>query len=476
MFRFLISLCVLLWMLAGGATSLAQGCGDAPAPRLALGGQGRVAFSDGQPLNIRDAASVSAGRIGSLPEGSAFAVLEGPVCADSIYWWRVQAADLTGWAAEGQAGAYFVEPLAGPGVVQPVSEDPPLLLVASTGNSSYFDQQLYRLTEGGWEALTSGGYKGGFALSPLGDRVVYLVAPPAVQEADAQNRSVLLGSVWDVAVLDLTDGSQRVLAAQPGNDQPGLGINRELPVWSPDGSAIAWTEQDYPARDAARLVVYDFTTESLRVLDEALPFMTLSSDGLPAFFAWGGPGIAVFTNDPPDYAEAVRLYDPAGGLRRVVRVVDEAVGAWLPLAGPVWVTAGDRETLVMQADKSIWLGVNADGSVSGWARQLVGASATGVEPGLQIGWDIFAGTDRAAWQLLDSTGAVLVESQIAPRLTRFAFAPSGQAAVFWQEDDTLTVWQGGESTVLDLPEDLRPHALLWGALRWSAGEEVESLG
>jgi hypothetical protein len=295
MFRFLMSLCVLLWMLGGGITSLAQGCGDAPAPRLALGGQGQVLFSDGQPLNLRDAASVSGSRIGSLPEGSAFAVLEGPVCAGSIYWWRVQAADLTGWAAEGQAGAYFVEPLGEPGAsAQPMDDDAPLLMSASTGDSSYFDQELYRSTEGGWEPLTSGGYKGGFALSPLGDRVVYLVAPPAVQEANAQNRSVLLGAVWDIAVLDLTDGSQRVLTTQPGDDQPGLGINRELPVWSPDGRAIAWTEQDYPARDAARLVVYDFAAESLRVLDEALPFMTLSSDGLPAFFAWAGREIAVF--------------------------------------------------------------------------------------------------------------------------------------------------------------------------------------
>ncbi len=456
-----------LFLLIGSTPpAQAQGCGDAPAPRLTVDGRGRVAFSDGQPLNLRDAASLGGSRIGSLPEGSAFTVREGPVCADGIYWWRVQAADLTGWAAEGQAGAYFVEPLA----------DPPLLMSASTGESSYFDQELYRYTDGGWEALTSGGYKGGFALSPLGDRVVYLVAPPAVQAANAQDRVVLLGAVWDIAVLDLTDGSQRILTTQPGDDQPGLGINRELPVWSPDGNAIAWTEQDYPAGDAARLVLYDFTTESLRVLDEALPFMALSSDGLPAFFAWGGPGIAVFTNDPPDYAETIRLYDPAGGLQRAVRVADETVGAWLPLAGPVWVTDGDRERLVMQAQGIVWPSVDpVDDSVSDWYNRLIWTGAAEVEPGLQAVWDIFAWTDQTAWQLLDPTGSVLVESQAAPPLTRFAIAPSGQAAALWQ-DGALTVWQAGESTVLDVPEGMRPYALLWGTLRWSAGEAYESIG
>ncbi len=90
----------------------AQGsCGDAPAPRLTAGGAGRVTFSDGQPLNVRAALGLAGQKIGQLDEGTGFDVLEGPVCADNIYWWHIQATLMNGWVAEGQSGDYFVEPV-----------------------------------------------------------------------------------------------------------------------------------------------------------------------------------------------------------------------------------------------------------------------------------------------------------------------------------------------------------------------------
>jgi hypothetical protein len=80
------------------------------APRLAIGEQGRVLVTDGQPLNIRDAASVNGQPVAQLPEGSAFTVLEGPVCADGLHWWRIQSGEAIGWSAEGMDGTYFVAP------------------------------------------------------------------------------------------------------------------------------------------------------------------------------------------------------------------------------------------------------------------------------------------------------------------------------------------------------------------------------
>jgi len=87
-----------------------DGCGNAPPPRLTIGGSGAVSYTDGQPLRIRDAAGMAGAELSQLPEGTLFLVLDGPVCADDIYWWQVQAGDLTGWVAEGVEGAYFVEP------------------------------------------------------------------------------------------------------------------------------------------------------------------------------------------------------------------------------------------------------------------------------------------------------------------------------------------------------------------------------
>jgi ABC-type antimicrobial peptide transport system permease subunit len=39
------------------------------------------------------------------------AVLEGPVCAENMAWWKVQYQGQTGWTAEGQGTDYWLEPL-----------------------------------------------------------------------------------------------------------------------------------------------------------------------------------------------------------------------------------------------------------------------------------------------------------------------------------------------------------------------------
>lgn len=77
-----------------------------------VGQRAQVAVTDGQPLNVRATASRSGTRIGQLAEGSAFDVIDGPVCADGLYWWHIQAPEIAGVIAEGADGVYFVEPLA----------------------------------------------------------------------------------------------------------------------------------------------------------------------------------------------------------------------------------------------------------------------------------------------------------------------------------------------------------------------------
>ena len=116
-----VALIVAIALLAPAwrpAARAQDGCGDAPPPRLIVGGTGMVAFTDGQPLNVRQTPGLSAARVGRLPEGISFSVVEGPTCADNFQWWRVQAEDLDGWIAAGTPDTYFVAPVA---VVTPLA-------------------------------------------------------------------------------------------------------------------------------------------------------------------------------------------------------------------------------------------------------------------------------------------------------------------------------------------------------------------
>ncbi|MFN8529121.1 MAG: SH3 domain-containing protein [Anaerolineae bacterium] len=74
--------------------------------QLAIGAQGTVL--PGSPNNLRENPSPSAARIGSIPGGDGFVVIDGPECAEGYTWWLVQYRGTTGWTVEGTAAERYV--------------------------------------------------------------------------------------------------------------------------------------------------------------------------------------------------------------------------------------------------------------------------------------------------------------------------------------------------------------------------------
>ncbi len=99
------------------ATATLDPCEAVSMPvRLGVGDTGMVILSGTTPttpVNVREAPSIEAERIGRLAQGVTFDVLEGPTCADGLNWFKVRYGeeDKEGWLAEGQNGLYFVEPV-----------------------------------------------------------------------------------------------------------------------------------------------------------------------------------------------------------------------------------------------------------------------------------------------------------------------------------------------------------------------------
>lgn len=86
--------------------------GEQGVPRVSSLGRGkraRVAISSG--INVRQAASTGAQRIGSLVQGNEFLITDGPVIQDGYTWWQIKHEDLSGWIASGQKGSTsWIEP------------------------------------------------------------------------------------------------------------------------------------------------------------------------------------------------------------------------------------------------------------------------------------------------------------------------------------------------------------------------------
>ncbi|MBN1202710.1 MAG: DUF3160 domain-containing protein [Anaerolineae bacterium] len=167
-------------------------CGDAPPPRLTVGGDGQVSFTNGLPLNVRAEASLDGAQIAQLPEGTGFTVLDGPVCADNIYWWNIQSGVTIGWIAEGAEGEYFVEPV---GAAAPSPAEP-----APIGQPGDFVIWNWAAMAGSWgEGLPD----------PM------TIAPPPVYAGDLPALPVDLGSIRFLEDAQLNE-AQLTLLAQNG--------------------------------------------------------------------------------------------------------------------------------------------------------------------------------------------------------------------------------------------------------------------
>lgn len=380
-----------------------------------------------------------------------------------------------------------------PITAQPEASDPPLMIALSREDHGIEFNDLYQYAGGEWLPVTTGGFKSSFSLSPSGNTIAYLSVPDFLSNAVAQGEPLdyLLAFVWNLALLDLRSGESQEIAGQPdsvifANGQIEGGIKRSAPVWSPDGMAIAWTEQDAPAHNSARLVVYDLQTGETRTPEDTLPGIWMSSDGMPSILSWGNAGIAVFGNDPDFNSESMfRIYDPATGSRQTIRISEEGYGGFFQLDNPAmeddllvvvpainhpwnpsavyWVKDGSGEWLAFNPDGRVWLKADTvTGSVYFISNQLEFVSAAHPEDSLRLVRDVNLDQDAPKWQFLSPDGTPL-ELLNADSLGGFAFSPSGQSLAYYAVNTRqVMLFQQGITTPLTIPDDMRAGQFLWG--------------
>ncbi|HYO89081.1 MAG TPA: hypothetical protein VER79_10550 [Candidatus Limnocylindrales bacterium] len=371
------------------------------------------------------------------------------------------------------------------GAQEPEPTQPrPLLMSAVQDEQFITGLDLYRANGSTWEAVTTDGYKGGFRLSPTGFIMTYRSMPEAVRTAVADGAGWLAGAVWDLQLLDLTTDKSRPIAAQPptfavtDDGQITDGVTRSRPVWSPEGTALAWTEQDYPASGGtARLLTYDLVTGETRVLDESLPQVTMSANGLPTDLAWGHTGLVVFTNDPDSGVETLRFYDPNTGMQQSISVSGEP---WRPVSGLLWVNTGDAgEQVIVQAGPWLWWRVNpATAEVNRFCGALEGVCSAAPDESLRLIWDTALAQSDGEWRIVAPDGAEVVAFdasrplQYAPPTLGVVLSPDGSRAAY-PEAEAITAYDMGEFTTVDVPAGLSNIQLYWGWAEWRSNAPTD---
>jgi hypothetical protein len=113
--------------LVAGATATPAFCEASPEPRMLIGLYGRV-VPEGLANNVRELPTSDSPRLGELPPGAVFYVLDGPRCGDGYAWWYVAdtTSDLIGWTPEGLGPRYWLEPLIPENYMTPTPVTPTL--------------------------------------------------------------------------------------------------------------------------------------------------------------------------------------------------------------------------------------------------------------------------------------------------------------------------------------------------------------
>jgi hypothetical protein len=353
---------------------------------------------------------------------------------------------------------------------------------------AYFNNQLYSMQDDALQPYTACSISeqifAELLQSPDGSKFVMLGMPRIIQEAIAQ-----LGGIGDfpfaanIWLCDVQASTLSRIYTQPGYDDPFTGdlpaVNEIIsrPVWSPDGTQMAWSKLVYPDERYA-VVIYDLASTSMQETQVDLP----PSFGIPAppDIAWTDAGILLnvygfnevtFLNE-----ETIYIFDPAQNsiinqyvlnavgevddfiMRRLLidngtrfalryasagwKVVDVLTGASDPeLSGvPLLSAAGAANgyTLLFDMDESYndnWQIVGATDE-AGRARVLAGYPAR----------RIAVAPDGSAVAYADSTLKLLRDNIIVEVANSDGFADDVAAQVIWG----VPAWSfSGEATVAE---------------------------
>ncbi|MCA9914789.1 MAG: PD40 domain-containing protein, partial [Anaerolineae bacterium] len=169
--------------------------------------------------------------------------------------------------------------------------------IAST-NAQSVNDELFAFHEGdlwAWmpgespEQLTTWGYNGGPIISPDGSQIAYRsVASEAVAEIEGAGQGITYAgdAPSNIYIMQVSTRNFERIAAQSA-----IRVFRSSPVWSPDGTRLAWSEMRGDYLPSADVVIYDTRDGSTRTV--ASIEMGYGDGGLVMpILQWGDGGIA----------------------------------------------------------------------------------------------------------------------------------------------------------------------------------------
>lgn len=345
----------------------------------------------------------------------------------------------------------------------------------------YADRGLYAWTpeQGTPSLLVSNSYFLTPAVSPDATEIAYTTYAPLTVDALERTGGIGGGTLpTDIWLLNPRTGDTRPLALQPDDASfftPGVedyAFLRSQPAWSWDGMKLAWAENIYP-RQHNQVVIYDFATDTSRVIDADLPEQAMVTG--PMSLTWVGAFLVVSSiTEDTDFTpvESFYVFDADGTLIREIVLPDD-------------VRVFQFESVLQ--DGRYYLGVEPVGSddwqlydpLYGTQEPLVGVLETYAWLAPETSLALEPREDEAGnavWQAHDSVGRPVERFSSASYYGTdyITLSPDGQTVAFADYnadtrvyDDVVHVLRGSTgANVPDVSDDPFVWAVAWGPMAW----------
>ena len=335
------------------------------------------------------------------------------------------------------------------------------------------DLYMWSLSNNVPQQITFWGYNGGAILSPDGSTIAFSSFDGAVGDGIANGEIFpefgdLPSNIWlmDVATQEF----------QWINDQTGAvdgGIIRSYPVWSPDGTRLAWTELNGFPNTSIKM--YDLNTGDISTVTDNLDMGFQDAGIYLPRLKWGEGGISriLFNIVGDDFTgqNILEVYDPDTGdlFSMNLNFVDPDGSA---LMSHHWINVDGGQQVGLQVNSN-WGLIDVDTKVyqplnSPPVLLKVGDSSLQLIPvysgSYSFDWYVNSGGIVAPLGYTDFT----IDAANLPTIS-----PNGQV-VAWNHRDGISIWDTGsqrEQTIINGDETLSyanpgPLNVVWSPMEW----------